>query len=204
MCRNASLVLTRGLAVVVLICGSTLVGAVSASAARLHPHHVSTTYTAYAFGEHDSPAPASDPDCYGSQSTEVVVTGRPSNWHLRLHQSDWVNCSSCEYTTDVDEDLGLGEFWMSRSLKRARLSADVTLSFGCPDGGTAPAHISAVWSGRGRVTTTIATSTQDGHRYRTLTKTRGAAFQPLADPTFAWPADQPPSAYLRSERTCQK
>jgi hypothetical protein len=204
MSPRPSIALIRILAVVVLMSAATLPAPASASAARRDGHKVMTTFTAHVGGSHDSEAPASDPDCYGSQSTDITVTGRPSNWHLRLHQSDWVHCSSCEYTTDADEALALGEFWMSKSLKRARLDADVTLRFGCPDGGTAPAHISAVWSGRGKVTTTVSTSMQDGQRTRTLTKTRRSAFGISAGSTFEWPANQPPSGYLRSERTCRR
>jgi hypothetical protein len=93
---------------------------------------------------------------------------------------------------------------MSKSFKRARLDADVTLQFGCPEGGTARAHISAVWSGRGKVTTRISTSIEDGQRTRTVTKTRRSAFAMSAGSTFEWPANQPPRGYLGAERTCQR
>lgn len=204
MLRGPSIALARILGVVVLLLAAALPGTAQASAGSRPGHRVTTTFTAHVLGGRDTEGPAEEPGCYGSQSTEITVSGRPSDWHLRLHQSDYLSCSSCEYTTDADEDLGPGEFWMSRSLKHARLDADVTLRFGCPEGGSAPAHISAVWSGRGKVTTTVSTSPQAGPRTRTVTKTRPATFGISAGSTFEWPADQPPRAYLRSERTCQR
>jgi hypothetical protein len=204
MSPRPSSTLTRILAVVVLISGAIVPATASAATVGHHRHKVTNTFTAHVLGVHDSPALPSDPDCYGSQSTEITITGRPSNWHLRLHQSDWFSCSSCEYTTDANEDLGPGEFGMSKSLRSARLDADVTLDFGCPEGGSAPAHISAAWSGRGKVTTEVSTSRQDRRRTRTLTKTRFANFALAGTTTLEWPANQPPRGYLRFERTYER
>ena len=204
MSTRPSIVWTCITSVVALVSAATWPATASTGSSH-QQHKQQTTFTAHALGQHDSEAPASDPDCYGSQSTEVTVSGRAGNWHLRLHQSDWVHCSSCEYTTDADEDLEPGEFWMSKSLKGAWLDADVTLVFGCPDGGSATAHISAAWSGRGKVTTEVSTSNEDGQRTRTLTKTRSSKFALGAGTTtLEWPANQPPLGYLRSERTWQR
>ena len=117
MSPRPSIAWTRILTVVVLMLVASLPGTAPASAGSRH--HVTTTHTAHVFGGHDSEGPAEEPGCYRSETTEITVTGRPSSWHLRLHQSDYLSCSSCEYTTDSDEDLGPGEFWMSRSLKGA-------------------------------------------------------------------------------------
>jgi len=122
-------------------------------------------------------------------------------WHLELHDLDISGCDPHDFTTDVDEDLNPGEFHISKGLRRAKLDADVTLQFGCCDGGTAPAHISIVWSKAGHVTKTVGTSTQGGQRTRTVTKTRPSTITFVTSSEYQWPLNNPPSGYLQSQRT---
>lgn len=201
MSRSPSVISARVLAVAVFLYAASLPGTVPASAVSSVRHKAATTtYTAYAFSSRAyEPTPA-DPDCHGSLDTAITITGRAPNWHLSLHQLDYLACAPNDYTTDADEDLEPGEFWMSPALKRAVLNADVTLQFGCCEGGTARAHISAVWSGNGVVTTTVSTETEAGQRTRMLTKTRPAAFRTTSTSTFTWPSDEPPTAYLQRTR----